>query len=145
MNDLYCIILSNFLGDDVMGYISHQKFLSSWILGFCNTMKSEVRYCLMHCGFFICVLLLMSLLDSTIFSCRLLSRRPDLAIFCMLLLCLLFFPLSQDASPPVFSMDIFNSSTSKFVTSVEFSKASSQSNITRLQRVFFIIQCYWYE
>ena len=41
------------------------------------------------------------------FACLLLSRIPDLTILCMILLCLLFFTLSHDASPPVVSMDIW--------------------------------------
>ena len=45
-------------------------------------------------------------------------------------LCPSLFPLSQDASPPVVSMNIFNSSTNKFVTSVDFSNAISSSNLT---------------
>ena len=57
------------------------------------------------------------------FAFWLLSRRPFLIIFCMLLMCILFFPLILYASPPVFSMDIFNLSTRKLVISVEFSKA----------------------
>ena len=36
---------------------------------------------------------------------------------------LLLFPLRQDASPPVLSMNILKSSTSNFATSVEFSNA----------------------
>ena len=62
----------------------------------------------------------------------LLSSSPDLNIFCMLLFCISLFPLIRDASPPVVSMDILNSSTSKFVTSVEFAKAPSLSTLTRL-------------
>ena len=62
-----------------------------------------------------------------LFSFLLLSRRPDLTILCMLLLCLSFLPLIQDAFPPVVSMNIFNSSTSKLVTSVEISRAPSSS------------------
>ena len=50
----------------------------------------------------------------------------------MLLLCLSFFPLIQDTSPPVVSVDIFNLSTSKFVTSLEFLELLYSSNITRL-------------
>ena len=50
-----------------MGYILYPNVLSSWMLGFYHTMQSEVSYCLMHCGFCIYGLLLMSLLYSTIF------------------------------------------------------------------------------
>ena len=63
------------------------------------------------------------------FSLWLLSRRPVLNMLCMLLVCISLFPLSQDASSPVVSMDIFNSSTIKLVTSVEFSKALSSSTL----------------
>ena len=54
----------------------------------------------------------------------------------MILLCLSFFPLSQDASPPVGYMDIFNSSTRKFITSLEFSRAPSSSTFRRFHRYF---------
>ena len=50
----------------------------------------------------------------------------------MLLLCLLLFLLRQDESPPLVSMENFNSSTNKFVTYVEFDKAPSSSTLTRL-------------
>ena len=40
--------------------------------------------------------------------------------------------LGQDASPPVVSMDVLNSSTSKFVTSVEFDHVLSSSTLTIL-------------
>ena len=57
------------------------------------------------------------------------SRRLALTILCMILLFLSFFLLIQDASPPVFSMDIFNYSIVNFVKSVEFSKAPSSSTL----------------
>ena len=50
----------------------------------------------------------------------------------MILLCLSLFQLSHDASTPVVSMGIFNSSTINLVTYVEFSKALSSSTLTRL-------------
>ena len=53
-----------------------------------------------------------------LFSCQLLSRRAYITILWMLLLFLSLFPLCQYASPLVVSMDILNSSTSNFVTSV---------------------------
>ena len=34
MNDPSFVLLSKYLGDDVMGYISHPKVLSSLMLGF---------------------------------------------------------------------------------------------------------------
>ena len=34
MNDTSCVISYNILGEEVMGYISHPKVLSSWMLGF---------------------------------------------------------------------------------------------------------------
>ena len=67
MNDLSCVLSSNLLGDDVMGYISHPNVLSSWMLVFYHTMKSEVRYYLIHCVFCIYGLLLISLLHITIY------------------------------------------------------------------------------
>ena len=51
----------------------------------------------------------------------------------MLLLCLSLFTSIQDASPPVVSMDILNSSVSKFVTSIDFSKAQYSSTLIRLR------------
>ena len=63
-------------------------------------------------------------------SCWLLSRRPALTILWILLLCLSLFRLGQGESPPVVSTDIFNSTTSKFVTSVEFDNALSSSTLT---------------
>ena len=136
----------NLLVDDVMGYISHPNVLSSWMLVFYHTMQSEVRYCLKHYLLFIYGSLLISLLHSIIFLCLLLSRSPSLTIFWMLILCLLFLPLSQDASPPVVSMDILNSSTSKFVTYVEFFNAIYSSNIIRLHGCFLfssVVRIYW--
>ena len=50
----------------------------------------------------------------------------------MLMLFIMCFLLSHDASPPVVSMDILNSSTSKLVISVKFSEAPSLSTLTRL-------------
>ena len=51
---------------------------------------------------------------------------------CMLLLCLLLFPLRQDASKPAVSMNILNYSTSKLVTPVDFAKEPSSSTLIRL-------------
>ena len=47
-------------------------------------------------------------------------------------MCILFFPLIQDSSPQVVSMYILNSSTSKFVISVEFDNALSSLTLTSL-------------
>ena len=60
----------------------------------------------------------------------------------MLLLCISSFMLSQDASPPVFSMDVLNSSTSKFVTSVDFANALYSSTITRLHGCCYFISVF---
>ena len=80
----------------------------------------------MHCGFCMYRLLMMYFLHSEIlFLCWLLSRRPNLIMLCILILCPSLFSLRHDASPPVDSRDIFNSSTSRLVTSVEFSGAPS--------------------
>ena len=95
-------------------------------------MQSEVIYFVKHCVLCIYGYLIMSLLHSTFFSCWLLSIIPALNILCMLLLWHSLLQLSQDASPPVVSMDILNSSTSKFVTSVEFSNALYSSTLTSL-------------
>ena len=34
MNDPSCVLSSNFLGDELMGYTSNTKVMSSWVLGF---------------------------------------------------------------------------------------------------------------
>ena len=57
----------------------------------------------------------------------------------MILLCLSFLPLIQDTPPPVVSMDILKSSTSKFVTSVEFANAISSSTLMRFHGYFSFI------
>ena len=62
--------------------------------------------------------------------------RPSITILCMFLLCFSLFPLRQDASPPVVSIDILNYSISKFVTSVEFVKAPYSSTLIRLRGCF---------
>ena len=67
-----------------------------------------------------------------LFLCLLLSRRPAITILWMLLLCLSLFTFIQYASPPVVSLDILNSSTSKFVTYVEFANDLSLLILTRL-------------
>ena len=74
-----------------------------------------------------------------LFSCWLLPRRAAITILWILLLCLSFFSLSRDASPPVASMDILNLSTGKFVTSVEFDNVPSSSTLTRLYGCFSFI------
>ena len=122
MNENSCVLLSNFLGDDVMGYISHPNVLSSWMLGFLpyhekwGEMLSNA----------LCILYLIIYADiyathHHLFSCLLISRRDDLTILWMLLLCLPLLLLIKDASPPVVYNDSLNSSTIKFVTSVDFS------------------------
>ena len=128
---------SNVLGDDVMGHISHRNVLSLWMLGFWpyHAKWGEVLSN---------VLWILHLLTSAdvyavqhhLFACWLMSRRPDLAILCMLLLWLSFFSLIQDASQPVFSMDILNDSTSKLVTSVELTKGPFSSNLISLYGCF---------
>ena len=57
-------------------------------------------------------------------------------LFLMLLLCLQFFPLIHDELPPVVSVDVLNSSKSKWVTYVDFSKATSSSTLTSLNGCF---------
>ena len=74
-------------------------------------------------------------------SCLLLSRIYALTMLWMILLCISFLTLIHDASPPVLSMDIFNSSTSKLVTSVEFFKDTIFINYYTIAWVLFIIQC----
>ena len=122
MNYPSYVLSSNFLGDDLIGYISHPNVLISWMLGFLpyHSKWGDMLYralCILH----LWISADVSAAQHNLFSCWLLSRRPDFTILWMLLLCLSIFPLSQDASPPVVSTDILNSSISKFLTSVEFS------------------------
>ena len=116
-----------------MGYLSNPKVLSSWILGFLpyhtkwgdslsnelwsfHPLTSDDFYASQH----------------HLFACLLLSRRPDLTMLWTLLLYLSFFTLVHDTSPPVVYIDFLNSSASKLVTSVDFSKAPSSSTLTCL-------------
>ena len=141
---------SNFLGDDVMGCISHTNVLSSWMLVFLpyHANWGELLSNAL-CIFHLCTYGYVSDSQHHLFACWLLSRRPAFTILCMTLLCLSLFPLSQDASPPVVSMDIFNSSIVKFVTSIEFSKSQSSSNLIYLHEfcslfsVFSMNQMMW--
>ena len=48
------------------------------------------------------------------------------------MLCLSLFTLRRDASPPVVSVEMLKSSTTKLVTYVEFLKAPSLSTLTHL-------------
>ena len=119
MNDNSYVLSSNFSGDDLIGCISNPNVLSSWMLG---CLPYHVKWGAIFSKA-MCILHLWNSDDVSdaqhnLLSCWLLSRSPDLTILWMLLLCLSFLPLSQDASLPVFSMDIMNSSTCKFVTYV---------------------------
>ena len=92
-------------------------------------MQSEVSYCLMHCVFCIYEPILMSLLHITI--C--LNQEGLLLLYCICLCCVFhYFPMRQDASTPVVSMDILNYSISNFVTSVEFAKTEYLSTLIYL-------------
>ena len=120
-----------------MGYISHPKVISSWMLGFlpCHGKWGEVlsnALCIFHLWNSADI----SVAQHYLFACWLISRMQDLIMLWTLMLCISFFPLSHDASPPVVSMEIFNSSTIKFVTYVEFSKAPYSSTLTRLHGCF---------
>ena len=130
MNYPSCFLSSKLLGDDVMVCLSHQRVVSAWMLGFLpyhekwgeelyNALWSlylwtyaDVSYAKHHFCMFITV--------KNAYSYHILNA----------LLCLSIFPLIHDAPPPVFSMYILNSSTSKLVTSVEFSNAPSSSILT---------------
>ena len=117
----------------MMGYISHPNVLSSWMLGFLphHEKLGEVlsnTLWILHLWTSDDV----SAAQHHFVACWLLPRRPYLTILCMLLLCLSLFPLIQDASPPVVSMDILNSSTSKLVTSIDSANALSLSTLIRL-------------
>ena len=65
-----------------------------------------------------------------LFTCWLISRRTYLNMLWIIMLCISFFPSSRDAPPLVVYMNILNSSTSKLVTSIEFSKARYSSTLT---------------
>ena len=109
-------------------------------------MKSEIRYCIMHCIFFIYGILLMSMLHINIFKCWLLPRRISLTMLWMLLLCLSLFSFIQYASPPVFYIDILDSPTSNFVTFVEFAKAPSSLTLICLHgwcSFFRVVRMKW--
>ena len=130
MNDPSCVLSSNFLGDDVMGYISHPNVISSRMLVF-------LPYHTKWGGVLSNLLLILHLWTSYdvsdaqnhFFEYWLPSRRTSLTILCIIMLCISLFLLIQNEYPPVVSMDIFNSSTIKLVTFVEFSKAPSSSTL----------------
>ena len=85
----------------------------------------------------------VSATQNHLFSCLLLSRMHALTMLWMILLFISFFPLRHDASPPVSSMDIFNSSTSRLVISVEFSTVPSSSTLTILHgccSLFYVVR-----
>ena len=50
----------------------------------------------------------------------------------MIMLCRSLFPFCHDASPPEFSTEMLNSSTSRLVTFIDFTKAQSSSTLTSL-------------
>ena len=114
-----------------MGYISHPKFLISWLLDFLPYHEILGEF-MSKAPFILHPWNHDELYDShhPLFVFLLISISTDIIILWMLLLCVSFFPLSHDASPPVVSMDILNSSISKFVTYVDFSKAPSSSTLT---------------
>ena len=133
MNDYSCFLPCNILGDDLMGYISHPNVISELMIGFkpYHAKWGDVLYNTLW--------ILHTWTSADVFAeqhhffeCGLLSRKPDHTMLCMLLLCLLFLPLSHDASLPVVSTDILNSYTSKLVKSIEFSKSLSSSTLIRL-------------
>ena len=103
MNDPSCVMLSNLLGGDVMGYISHQNVLSSWILGLLSYQAKWGEMLSMA----LCIIDIWTSVDVSaernhFFSFWLLSRRADINILWMLLLRISLFPFILDASPPVF-------------------------------------------
>ena len=137
MDYISCVLSSNFLGYDVMGYISHTDVLSSSMIGFLPYHENIVEVLSNP----LWILNLWTSADVSasnhhLFACWLLSRRHAITILCMLLLCLLLFLLRQDESPPLVSMENFNSSTNKFVTSVEFDKAPSSPTLKCLHGCF---------
>ena len=118
-----------------MGYISHPKHSSSCMIVFWQYHAKWVDvYSNSLCRFHPWNYADVSTAQHHLFACWLLSKWPALTMLLMLLLCVSLFPLSHDALPPLFSIDLFNLSTIKFVASVEFSKASSSSTITRFHR-----------
>ena len=63
-------------------------------------------------------------------SCWLLSIRTSITMVLMLLLCISFFLLIHDDSPPVFPTKIMKSSTKWLLTSIYFTNAPSSSTLT---------------
>ena len=121
MNYPSCVLSYLSLGDYVMGYISHPNVIILWMLGFLtyHAKRGEVLsnpLWIMH----LWTSSYVSDAHNHFFACWLLSIRLAITILYILLLCILFFPLIQYVSPPVFYMDILNISISKFVISVEF-------------------------
>ena len=108
MNDHSCFMSYKFVGDDMMGYISHQNFLISWVLGFWpyhakwGDVLSNALW-ILHLWTSADV----SDAQNDLFSCGLLSRSFSITILCMLLLCLSIFPLRKYELPPVFSIYIW--------------------------------------
>ena len=137
---------SNVLGDYVMGYISHTKVLSSWMLGFW-TYHGKWGEVLSNTLWSLHLLTSADVASAQhhLFAFLLLSIRPDLTMFWMILLCISFFPLSHDLSPLLVSMDVFNSSASELVKYVEFAKAQYSSTLTCLHgccSLFNVVRIY---
>ena len=132
MDDPSCVILYNFLWDEVMGYISQPKVLSSWMLSFWpyNEKRGEVLYNALW-SLHLWTSADLSAAHHHLFSCWLLSISPAITMLWKLILCCSLFPLSHYASLAVFSMDILNSSTNRLVKSVKFANAPSSSTLTR--------------
>ena len=45
MNDPYCVLQYEYLVEELMAYISHQKVMSSWMLGFVPYQKKPQFHC----------------------------------------------------------------------------------------------------
>ena len=114
----------------------HPIFLISRMQLFFQYHKNETMCCLMHCGVCIYILQLMILMNITIFKYSLLSRRPDITMLWMILLCLSFFSLSHVTSPPVVSIDMLKSSTTKLVIPIDSDKATSSSTLMHIHGCF---------
>ena len=129
-----------FLRDDVIGYISHPKVLSSWVIVFWPYHKKWGEV-LSNALFSLHPWASADVFAAQqhLFACKLLPRRPGMILLWILMSCLSLLPLSHDASPPVLSMENFNSQTSKLVKYVEFSKAPCSSNFTPLTGCFSLL------
>ena len=117
--------------------MSHPNVLSSWILVLLPYHEKWVE--VWHndmSSFFLYTSDDVSSENTICVFCWLPSRIPDLIMFCKILLWGSFFTLGNDASPPVFLVDILKLSTRILVTSSDFYQVSYSSTLTHLHGWF---------